>query len=234
MSQRLLIVEDDLALRTGLADSFAGEDFDVTVAEDGDSAHEILFTRHFDLVLLDLMLPGRGGLELLREMRERGMTTPVLLLTARGQESDKVLGLELGADDYVTKPFGIRELVARVRALVRRATSGNEQSAVTSFQMGDDVTVDLEAYEVRQGELVHKLSKKEAAMLGLLHQHLGKAVSRERFLNEVWGTDQFVSTRTVDTHMLNLRQKLELDHKHPRFLLTVHGVGYRLVLEHGA
>ncbi|MHC4814765.1 MAG: response regulator transcription factor [Planctomycetota bacterium] len=231
MSQRLLIVEDDLALRTGLTDSFTGEGFDVTVAEDGDRGHEILFTRHFDVVVLDLMLPGRSGLELLREMREQGMTTPVLLLTARGQESDKVLGLELGADDYVTKPFGIRELVARVRALVRRATSGNEKRTVEKFQVGEDVTVDLEAYEVRRGEQVHKLSKKEAAMLGLLHQNLEKAVSRERFLNEVWGTDQFVGTRTVDTHMLNLRQKLELDHRNPRFLLTVHGVGYRLVLE---
>ncbi len=230
MSRRLLIVEDDLALRTGLSDSFEGEGFDVTVAEDGDGAHELLFTRHFDVVVLDLMLPGRSGLELLRELREEGMSTPVLLLTARGQETDKVLGLELGADDYVTKPFGIRELVARVRALVRRATTANDQPTVESFKIGD-VTVDLEAYEACQGEAVHKLSKKEAAMLGLLHQNLGKAVSRERFLNEVWGTDQFVGTRTVDTHMLNLRQKLELDHKNPRFLLTVHGVGYRLVLE---
>ena len=231
MSQRLLIVEDDLALRTGLQDSFAGEGFDVTVAEDGDTAHEVLFTRHFDVVVLDLMLPGRSGLTLLRELREQKMTTPVLLLTARGQESDKVLGLELGADDYVTKPFGIRELVARVRALVRRATSGAESPGVETFQVGDEVTVDLQAYEVRRGETVHKLSKKEAAMLGLLHQNLGKAVSRERFLNELWGTDQFVGTRTVDTHMLNLRQKVENDHKQPRFLLTVHGVGYRLVLE---
>jgi DNA-binding response OmpR family regulator len=230
MSQRLLIVEDDLALRTGLSDSFEGEGFDVTVAENGDAAHELLFTRHFAAVVLDLMLPGRSGLELLKEMREQGMSTPVLLLTARGQETDKVLGLELGADDYVTKPFGIRELVARVRALLRRATATNDQPVMEKFQVGE-VVVDLEAYEVCQGEAVHKLSKKEAAMLGLLHQNLGKAVSRERFLNEVWGTDQFVGTRTVDTHMLNLRQKLELDHKNPRFLLTVHGVGYRLVLE---
>jgi len=230
MSPRLLIVEDDLALRTGLSDSFEGEGFDVTVAEDGDSAHELLFTRHFDVVVLDLMLPGRSGLELLKETREQGMSTPVLLLTARGQETDKVLGLELGADDYVTKPFGIRELVARVRALLRRATVANDEPTVQQFQVGE-VSVDLEAYEVCAGDVVHKLSRKEAAMLGLLHQNLGKAVSRERFLNEVWGTDQFVGTRTVDTHVLNLRQKLELDHKNPRFLLTVHGVGYRLVLE---
>ena len=230
MSKRLLIVEDDLALRTGLRDSFEGEGFDVTIAEDGDAGHELLFTRHFDAVVLDLMMPGRSGLELLREMREQHMSTPVLLLTARGHESDKVLGLELGADDYVTKPFGIRELVARVRALLRRAAVDNEKPAVEQFRVGD-VDVDLSAYEVRRDGEVHTLSKKEAAMLRLLHEHLGKAVSRERFLDTVWGTNQFVGNRTVDTHMLNLRQKLEPDHKSPKYLLTVHGVGYRLVLE---
>ncbi len=226
MSQRLLIVEDDSALRTGLQDSFVEEGFDVTAAADGDAAHDLIFSRHFDGIVLDLMLPGRGGLQLLREMREVGMATPVLLLTARGEESDKVLGLELGADDYVTKPFGIRELVARVRAMLRRtALVGDEPER--QFELGTAV-VDLDAYQVEARGKVHKLSKKEAAMLALLYQSRGKVVSRSRFLDEIWGTDQFVSTRTVDTHMLNLRHKIESDAAAPRYLVTVHGVGYRL------
>jgi two-component system, OmpR family, alkaline phosphatase synthesis response regulator PhoP len=229
LKKRLLIVEDDLALRTGLEDSFAGEGYEVTAVADGDAAHELIFSRHFEGIILDLMLPGRGGLQLLRELREQNMATPVLLLTARGEENDKVLGLELGADDYVTKPFGIRELVARVQAMLRRTGLVGE-AVVTQFRIGD-VEVDLDAYQVRSQGTMQTLSKKEAAMLALLHKNLGKAVSRNQFLEEVWGTDQFVSTRTVDTHMLNLRQKVETDTRAPRFLLTVHGIGYRLELD---
>ena len=230
MKKRLLIVEDDLALRTGLTDSFEGEGFDVTDAADGDAAHELIFSRHFDGIVLDLMLPGRGGLQLLRELREQGMATPVLLLTARGEENDKVLGLELGADDYVTKPFGIRELVARVQAMLRRTGLDDRQATVRQFHLGD-AAIDLDAYQVERAGETHKLSKKEAAMLALLHDNRGKAVSRNEFLSQIWGTDQFVSTRTVDTHMLNLRQKVEIDTAAPRFLVTVHGVGYRLEAE---
>ena len=226
MSGRLLIVEDDLALRTGLRDSFAGEGFDVTTAEDGDQGRELLLSRHFDGVVLDLMLPGRGGLEILRELRQRGLGTPVLLLTARGEENDKVLGLELGADDYVTKPFGIRELIARVRAMLRRTTLA-EEAPVHGFNLGG-ARVDLDAFQLQRDGETHKLSKKEAGILALLYRNRGKAVSRSRFLAEVWGTDEFVSTRTVDTHVLNLRHKLEVDAAAPRYLVTVHGIGYRL------
>ncbi len=226
MKKRLLIVEDDLALRTGLQDSFEGEGFDVTAVSDGDAAHELIFSRHFDGIVLDLMLPGKGGLQLLRELREQGMATPVLLLTARGEENDKVLGLQLGADDYVTKPVGVRELVARVQAMLRRSGLDGK-GTVQRFRLGD-AEVDLDAYQVQRDGTTHKLSKKEAAMLGLLHENRGKAVSRNEFLERIWGTDQFVSTRTVDTHMLNLRQKVEIDTAAPRFLITVHGVGYRL------
>ena len=177
MKKRLLIVEDDLALRTGLQDSFEGEGFDVTAVSDGDAAHELIFSRHFDGIVLDLMLPGKGGLQLLREVREQGMATPVLLLTARGEENDKVLGLELGADDYVTKPFGIRELVARVQAMLRR--SGLDSGGVVPrFRLGD-AEVDLDAYQVQRDGTTHRLSKKEAAMLGLLHENRGKAVAHE-------------------------------------------------------
>jgi DNA-binding response OmpR family regulator len=229
MKKRLLIVEDDLALRTGLVDAFAGEGYDVTFAADGDAAHELVFTRHYDGVVLDLMLPGRGGLEILREMREQRLATPVLLLTARGEENDKVLGLQLGADDYVTKPFGIRELVARVQAMLRRTQLVTE-APVTEFAIGP-ARVDLAAYQVECEGALHRLSRKEAQMLALLFEHRGQVVSRSRLLERIWGSDDFVSTRTVDTHMLNLRHKVEVDASRPRHLITVHGVGYRLVVD---
>ncbi len=229
MSYRLLIVEDDLALRTGLEDTFEEEGYEVTVCADGDRARDLILTEAYDLFVLDLMLPGRGGLELLRELRGKGIASPVLLLTARGDESDKVLGFELGADDYVTKPFGLRELVARVKALLRRLerAGGAAAKVEEQFTIGE-ASIDLSAFEIKRCGKVHMLSPKEAGMLQLLWAEKGRAVRRERFLSEVWGTDQFVGTRTVDTHMLNLRQKLEDDPKNPVYLLTVHGIGYRL------
>ena len=232
MTRRLLIVEDDLALRTGLEDAFEGEGYDVTVAADGNTARDLVFSRHFDAVILDLMLPGRSGWEILKEVREQRFATPVLLLTARGDESDKVLGLDLGADDYVTKPFGLRELIARVRAMLRRhdrdvAVAEESAPPPDRFRVGD-VDVDLAAFELRNGGVTHSLSRKEAAMLSLLYSEAGRAVSRERFLNEVWDGGEMVGNRTIDTHVLNLRHKIEPDPAHPRHLLTVHGIGYRL------
>ncbi len=229
--KRLLLVEDDLALRTGLEDTFREEGYNVTTAPDGDRAHELALSRHFDVVVLDLMLPGRSGLEVLRAMRDARLTTPVLVLTAKGDESDKVAGLDLGADDYVSKPFGLRELVARVRALLRRhgRDTASLHAARGTFRIGD-AEVDLGAFEVRRGGEVHPLSPKEAGMLALLYREQGLAVRRDRFLDEIWGSDDFVGPRSVDTHVVNLRQKIEHDPRRPRHLLTVHGVGYRLVL----
>ncbi|MCC6670363.1 MAG: response regulator transcription factor [Planctomycetes bacterium] len=228
MNAAILLVEDDLTLRTGLADTLRQEGHEVVAAADGESAAQALRTRRFALVLLDLMLPRRSGLALLRELRARDRRTPVVILTARGDESDKVLGLELGADDYVTKPFSLRELLARVRAQLRRAQPAAPPAE--TFAVGDAL-VDLAAFELRRDGTVHPLSPKEAAILALLHAEAGKAVSRSRFLDEVWGGDRFVGTRTIDTHVLNLRQKLERDPAAPRHLLTVHGVGYRLLLQ---
>jgi DNA-binding response OmpR family regulator len=230
--KRLLLVEDDLALRTGLEDTFREEGYAVTSASDGDSGHELATSRHFDVVVLDLMLPGRSGLEVLRAIRERRLPTPVLVLTAKGDESDKVLGLDLGADDYLAKPFSLRELVARVRALLRRHArgAGPLRELRSTFRIGT-AEVDLGAFEVRSGSVVHALSPKEAGMLALLYREHGLAVRRDRILDEVWGSDDFVGPRAVDTHVVNLRQKLEPDPRQPRHLLTVHGVGYRLVLE---
>ncbi|HEX5054455.1 MAG TPA: response regulator transcription factor [Planctomycetota bacterium] len=229
MSFRLLLVEDDRTLRTALRDAFAGEGYAVEVAADGHEARATLREQRFDLVVLDVMLPGPSGLELLRELRARDADTPVLLLTARGEEGDKVLGLELGADDYVSKPFSLRELLARVKAMLRRRER-TQAAGVQQFSLGE-ARIDLAAFTAVRDGVTHTLSPKEAGMLSLLRQHGGRAVSRAAFLRDVWGGDQFVGDRTIDTHMLNLRQKVEADPKQPRYLLTVHGIGYRLVEE---
>ncbi len=230
MSARLLVVEDDRSLRTGLADAFDHEGYNVTTAEDGKVATELVFSRHFDIVILDLMLPHRGGLEILKDIREHGLTIPVLLLTVRGDENDKVLGFELGADDYLTKPFSLRELTVRVKALLRRGKinpSGSRTENPVRFRLGP-TDVDLGTFQVSRAGRIEALSSKEASILALLHRWGERVVSRDRFLEEIWGEDPFVSHRTVDTHVLNLRQKVEVDPKKPRHILTVHGVGYRL------
>ncbi len=229
MSRRILLVEDDATLRLGLHDTLVHEGHAVHAVPDGDAARAALLDRAFDLVVLDLMIPKRSGLEVLRELRARGDTTPVLVLTAKGDESDKVLGLELGADDYVTKPFSLRELMARVRNRLRRLKAPNEGTTLARFRLGA-TEVDLGAFQITRAGQSEPLSPKEAWILGLLFREAGKAVSRHRFLDEVWGTDQFGSTRTVDMHVLTLRNKLEADPRTPRHLLTVHGVGYRLEL----
>ncbi|MBM4060561.1 MAG: response regulator transcription factor [Planctomycetes bacterium] len=227
MTFRLLLVEDDRTLRVALTDAFTGEGHAVVAAADGHEGRACLREQRFDLAVLDVMLPGPSGLELLRELRARDADTPVLLLTARGEEGDVVLGLELGADEYVTKPFSLRELLARVKAMLRRRDR-TEAAGVLQFALGD-AKVDLAAFTVERDGMVHTLSPKEAGMLQLLRQHGGRAVSRAQFLQQVWGGDQFVGDRTIDTHVLNLRQKIERDPRQPRFLLTVHGIGYRLV-----
>ena len=225
MNSSILLVEDDLTLRTALRDALGDEGHAVTVASDGHEARALLRQQRFDLCLLDIMLPGPSGLELLREMRQRDGDTPVLLLTARGEEGDKVLGLELGADDYVTKPFSLRELLARVKAMLRRRER-SESVLIEQFTLGD-AQVDLAAFSLVRAGSTHTLSPKEAAMLRLLRQRQGRAVSRADFLREVWGGDRFVGDRTIDTHVLNLRQKLERDPTQPEHILTETGVGYR-------
>ena len=226
MSPRVLVVEDEAALRRGLGDALQSEGYQVTTCGRGDEAVALLLSRHFDLLVLDLMLPGKDGLQVLRGLRSAGLRTEVIVLTAKGSEPDRVLGLELGADDYVTKPFSLRELLARVRNRLRRLRPA-VAAPPPRFRLGE-VEVDLAAFQVTRKGKSEPLSPKEAGILALLFREAGKAVSRHRCLDEVWGTDQFVSTRTVDMHVLNLRQKLEPEPRTPRYLLTVHGVGYRL------
>ena len=228
MSHQILLVEDDLAIRTVLGDALAHDGHTVTTAGDGDEALAILRTRTFDLLVLDILLPGPSGLEILQTLRRQDQRTPVLLLTARTGEGDKVLGLELGADDYVTKPFSLRELRTRVRVLLRRVDR-TATAPAGRFCIGA-CEVDLDAYELRRGRSTHRLSPTEAAMLALLWRERGRVVDRTRFLAEVWGGAS-IGDRTIDTHLLHLRQKLERDPKAPRHLLTVHGVGYRLAVD---
>ncbi|HGY91089.1 MAG TPA: response regulator transcription factor [Planctomycetes bacterium] len=231
MTHRLLVVEDDPTLRTGLEDAFAMEGYDVTVAQDGFQAEEFLHARHFSVVVLDIMMPGKSGLEVLKSVRDAGILTPVILLTARSDENDRVFGLELGADDYVTKPFSLRELLARVKVLIRREERVLERleelAPPQAFRIGE-AEVDLGTFTVTRDGQTYPLTPKEAGMLHLLERERGRVVSRDCFLREVWEDGEAVTHRTVDTHMLNLRKKIEKDPSRPEHLQTVHGAGYRL------
>ncbi len=229
-AMRLLVVEDDETIREGLGEALRGQGYAVELAADGFAGERALKSGGFDLVILDQMLPGPSGLDLLRGLREVDAGTSVLILTAKSDEIDKVLGLEFGADDYMTKPFGLRELLARVRALLRRRERVPSKVAPRQFSLGS-THIDLAAYRVERDGEARGLSPREAAILTLLVEFAGEAVSRDKLLDRVWGSDCFVTNRTIDTHVLHLRQKIECDPKSPEFLQTVHGVGYRLVLE---
>lgn len=225
---RILVVEDDPAILRGLADNLTFESYEVLTAGDGEAAYRLLREKKPDLLILDLMLPRMSGYELCRKARSEGITTPILMLTARGEEADRVLGLDLGADDYMTKPFSVRELLARVRALLRRAAGPSK--ALPDDLRVDDLVVDFRRYEARKGKKTLEMTRKEFGLLRLLAARAGEVVSREELLNEVWGYENYPSTRTVDNHVASLRSKIEEDPAQPRRLMTVHGVGYKLVL----
>ncbi|MCA8950658.1 MAG: response regulator transcription factor [Planctomycetes bacterium] len=222
---RLLVVEDDTSIRESLVDYFAGRDWLVQAAGDLAAANAMLAPERFDMVLLDLHLPDGDGLEVLRAMRKAGDRTPVIVLTARGEIEQRVLGLQLGADDYVVKPFSVHELDARIQAVQRRA-----EQPTGSLRLGD-AEIDLAGHSGRRGEAEFRLLPKEAELLAHLVRHRGRTCSRDDLLRAVWGYDATPTTRTVDTHVFQLRKKLERDPANPELLLTVHGVGYRLVAE---
>ena len=227
MSQRILIVEDDPHIHLGLTEALTSEGYTVTGCHDGGQAQALI--KHFqpDLIVLDVMLPHKNGYDICRELRAGKNSVPVLMLTAKGQEIDKVLGLELGADDYVTKPFGLRELIARVHALLRR-TRPVSTSAVPDFLKFGDVEIDARALRGKQNGAPFELSPRELAVLALLFRERGNAVSRDKILNEVWGIEYYGTTRTLDQVIVKLRQKIEADPANPCHLLTVHGLGYRM------
>jgi two-component system response regulator VicR len=225
---RVLVVEDDAAILRGLADNLDGEGYEVRTARSGEEGLRIIRDEHPDLVVLDLMLPGMSGFEVCRRVRREANRTPILVLTARGEEVDRVTGLDLGADDYVTKPFSVAELLARVRALLRRAQPSMPLPERVAF---DDVIVDFVRYEATKAGRPVQLAPKEYAALRYLAARPDVVIHRADLLLDVWGYHQLPTTRTVDNHVALLRAKLEDDPAEPKRILTVHGVGYKLVLE---
>ena len=223
---RILVVEDDLAILRGLKDNFLAEGYEVLAAEDGAEGYRLAREEAPDLIVLDLMLPALSGYEICRKLRDDGDSVLILMLTARGEEADRILGLDLGADDYVTKPFSGRELKARVRALLRRADSASAPLDTLSF---GDVKVDFPQYVARKGGDPVEMTPKEYGVLRYLASRAGEVISRYELLEEVWGYGKFPTTRTVDNHVAALRAKLEDDPSEPRYLQTVQRVGYKFV-----
>jgi two-component system alkaline phosphatase synthesis response regulator PhoP len=221
---KVLIVEDDESMGAALKDGFSYEGYEVVFAGDGAEGLRLAIERAPDLVILDVMLPKMSGFDVCKEIRKTGSAVPVIMLTARGQEIDKVLGLKLGADDYVTKPFGFMELMARVEALLRRATG--QTGRAESFTFGD-ISVDFKKGEVRRKGKPIEMSAREMRLLQYFVEHRGEVIARDRLLDEVWGYDEAPLTRTVDMHVAKLRKKIESRPADPQFLLTVHGMGYK-------
>jgi DNA-binding response OmpR family regulator len=223
---RILIVEDEPAMVSGLRDNFEFEGYEVITAGDGVEGLERALKDSPDLVVLDVMMPRMSGLDVCKQLKVKKPALPIIMLTARGQEVDKVVGLELGADDYVTKPFSIRELLARVKAVLRRAQGAPKNQEQYSF---GDVEVNVRSCRVIRGGRPLDFSAKEFELLKYFLSHPGETVTRDRLLEDVWGYERYPSTRTVDAHIVRLRQKLEPKPEEPRFILTVHGVGYKFV-----
>jgi two-component system alkaline phosphatase synthesis response regulator PhoP len=223
---RILIVEDEPNMVAGLRDNFEFEGYDVITAPDGVAGLERALNEAPDLVILDVMMPRMSGLDVCKQLKTKRPSVPIIMLTARGQEVDKVVGLELGADDYVTKPFSIRELLARVKAVLRRSKTTPKEQEKYAF---GEVEVNLKSCQVSRSGKDLEFSSKEFELLKYFLCHPGEALTRDRLLEDVWGYDRFPTTRTVDAHIVRLRQKVEPKPEEPRFILTVHGTGYKFV-----
>ena len=225
-NKRLLLVEDEPGLQLALSDRLSSEGYAVETAGDGNVAIQRATGERFDIIVLDVMLPGKDGFDVARTIRQQGVQTPILMLTARTQVVDRVVGLKLGADDYLTKPFETIELLARIEALLRRAPTAVPGTPLERYQFGD-ITVDVRKAEVSLNGEMLDLSAKEFHLLKYFIEHRGAMISREELLHEVWGYNNTPSTRTVDVHVAWLRQKLEPNPRVPQYILTVHGLGYK-------
>jgi two-component system alkaline phosphatase synthesis response regulator PhoP len=223
---KILLVEDEEGLIITLTDRLVSEGFEVTSADDGKKGFNAALADEFDLIILDVMLPKKNGYDVCRDLRQKGVSTPILMLTAKGETIDKVLGLKLGADDYLTKPFEVIELLARVEALLRRSPHQTNGSTAEAFRFGA-VTIDFKRAEVTKDNESIDLSAMEFKLLQYLIENRGLVHSRDRLLDAVWGYDAMPATRTVDVHVAWLRQKLEENPRHPQFIQTVHGLGYK-------
>jgi len=224
---RILVVEDEPEMQRGLRDNLEFEGYDVKIIDDGKEGLEALISETFDLVLLDVMLPGMSGFDVCKKARAQGIATPIIMLTAKGEEVDKVLGLEFGADDYITKPFSLRELIARVKAVLRRTPAG-KISTETKIKLGG-LEIDFESYTATKKGKEVAMTSKEFDVIRYLWQHQKQVVKRDDLLTEVWGYDESISSRTVDNFIVKLRQKIEKDPSHPKHIITLHGTGYKLI-----
>lgn len=225
--RKVLVVEDEPGIRLAVKDELEFEGFDVALAEDGPGGLAAIHRERPDLILLDLMLPGRNGFQICEDVRAQGLRTPIIVITARDQEADKVRGLALGADDYVTKPLSLAELVARVRAVLRRADGGAEAARETDVLDAPPIHIDLRGHRAFKRGVELPLTDTEFRVLALLVRRAGEVITRDQFLDHVWGEDVHVTHRTVDTHVASLRKKIEDDIEHPACILSVRNVGYR-------
>jgi len=224
--KKLLVIEDDPAIRLGLKEAFTNENFEVSEAENGAKGYELAKKNNYSIIVLDLILPMKDGIEVCKDLRSEGVKTPIIMVTSRKEEIDKILGLEIGADDYLTKPFSIRELIARVKALIRRSTYEPGDTEEFTFK---DLKVNFKKQEMYKGKIPLKLSATEYRILHYFITHEGEVISRDKFLDDVWGYEAFPTTRTVDNYILSLRKKIEDDPTNPKHLLTVYKVGYKFV-----
>ena len=230
MKTKILIVEDDPHILLGLEEVLKSEGYETASCNRGDAALDAVAKHQPSIIVLDVMLPGASGYDICKHLRAKKYAAPILMLTAKGQELDKVIGLDLGADDYVTKPFGVRELLARIQALLRRATgAGGITESDAVFQIGP-ATIDPKTFQVKRGKTTEELTAKEVKLLQVFHAHAGEVLSRDKLLNEVWGYNYYGTTRTLDQVIVQLRKKLGDNGNEPKHLLTIHGVGYKLVL----
>ncbi len=223
----ILVIEDEPEMQRGLKDNLEFEGYDVHVVGDGKKGLDMIRDRQFDLILLDVMLPGMSGFDVCKKVRSEGVTTPIMMLTAKGEEVDKVLGLEFGADDYITKPFGLRELLARVKAVLRR-------SPVEKFSSAKKITIglleiDFDSYTASKKGKPLSMTSKDFEILRYLWKHQQQVISRDDLLTHVWGYDESISSRTVDNFIVKLRKSIEKDPAHPKHIITIHGTGYKLI-----
>lgn len=223
---RILIVEDEAQMRQGLKDNLEFEGYEVNTAEDGEQCLSMVEKNEYNLILLDIMLPKLSGFDACKQLRGKGFDRPIIMLTAKGEEIDKVLGLELGADDYLTKPFSLRELLARIKAVLRREDRGKNKGINVTI---GKIEVNFSKFEAFEGGKNIVLSHREFEVLKYLWEHENQIVSREELMKEVWGMGEMTTTRTVDNFILKLRQTIEEDPSHPKHIITVHGMGYKYI-----